>query len=134
MEKSRAYVLASLVIMTLNDCSVLHRHETAPQSNEIISKAMNDTLLISKPQFVVLSNGKWSLDIEIVDDMLFASLVNSHKPVLKIELEGDFYIVKGNYIFSSGLPSECDYFYSFDDDNKILFINERRLILKKMIE
>lgn len=132
MEKFRALILVSLAIMTLNSCNSQNKNSTTPQTREAVKKVMNDTILISKTQFKIVRNKIGVLDIEIKENNLIDKIADSKNPILMIELGGIYTIAKGNNIFSSSVPNECDYFYPLGNDNKVIMKKEGILNLRKV--
>lgn len=132
MEQFRALILVSLAIMTLNSCSGQNKNSAALQTKEAVKKAMNDTILISRSQFVIVVNKGGVLDIEIKEGNLIDTIAYSDNPTLKIELDGNFIIAKGNNIISSSVPENCDYFYLLSDNNKVFTKNERIIYIRKI--
>lgn len=134
MEQFRGLVLLSLSIMTLNSCSSQNKNSNTPRTKEVVQNIMNDTILISKAQFEIVNNKIGVLDIKIKEDNLIGIIADSDNPILRIELKGNYVTVKGNNIFSSSVPNECDYFYPLDNDNKVVTKNKRILTLRKIEE
>lgn len=132
MAQFRALILVSLAIMTLNSCSGQNRKNTTSEVKEVVKKIMNDTILISKVQFEIVENKMGVLDIEIKEDNLIDKIADSDNPVLRIELDGNYVTAKGNNIFSSSVPNECDYFYPLSNDSKVVTKNNRIINLRKI--
>ncbi|WP_454244831.1 hypothetical protein [Psychroflexus sp. MBR-150] len=118
--------------MTLNSCSGQNKNSKATQTEETVKKVMNDTIFISKAQFQIMTNKMGVLDIEVIGDNLIAKIANSKNPILKIELGDNYIIAKGNNIFNSSVPSECDYFYPLSNDNKIVTKGKHTINLRKI--
>lgn len=132
MEQFRALILVSLAIMTLNSCSGQNKNSTTPHTKEAVKKVMNNTILISRSQFEIIVNKGGVLDIEIKEGNLIDTIADSDNPTLKIELDGNYIIAKGNNIISSSVPENCDYFYLLRDDNKVFTKNERIIYIRKI--
>ncbi|MEL6697491.1 MAG: hypothetical protein AAFP89_14670 [Bacteroidota bacterium] len=132
MEQLRALILVSLAIMILNSCSGQNKNSTISRTNQVVKKVMDDTILISRSQFEIIVNKEGVLDIEIKESNLIDTIADSDNPTLKIELDSNYIIAKGNNIISSSVPENCDYFYLLRDDNKVFMKNERIIYIRKI--
>ena len=132
MEQFRVLVLVSLAIMTLNSCNGQNNKSTTPHAKEVVKKVMNDTILISKAQFKIVRSTIGVLDIEINENNLVDKIADSNNPILRIELDGIYATAKGNNIFSSSVPNECDYFYPLGNDNKVTMKKKGILNLREI--
>ena len=118
--------------MNLNSCNSQNKNSTTPQTKEAVKKVMNDTILISKAQFEIVRNKMGVLDIEVKENNLIDKIADSNNPILRIALDGIYVTAKGNNIFSSSVPKECDYFYPLGNDNKVIMQNKSILNLRKI--
>ncbi len=132
MEKFRALILVSLAIITLNSCNGQNKNSTTLQTNQVVKKVMNNTILILKSQFKIIVNKDGVLDIEIKEDNLIDTIADSNNPTLKIELDDNYITAKGNNIINSSVPKSCNYFYLMNDNNKVFTKNERIIYIRKI--
>ena len=132
MEQLRALILVSLAIMILNSCSGQNKNSTTSRTNQVMKKVMDDTILISRSQFEIIVNKEGVLDIEIKESNLIDTIADSDNPTLKIELDSNYIIAKGNNIISSSVPENCDYFYLLRDNKKVFTKNERIIYIRKI--
>lgn|SRR5690606_15679707 len=132
MGQFRGIILVSLAIMTLNSCNAQTKNSLKKQETTN-SKMITDTISISTSQYSIITNENGVLDIRIKDEHLLQSIKNANQPILKIELEGTFFIAKGNDVLSSSTPKEADYFYPLGNNDKIVFMNEKEVISLRRI-
>jgi len=118
--------------MTLNSCNAQTKNSLKKQETTN-SKMITDTISISTSQYSIITNENGVLDIRIKDEHLLQSIKNANQPILKIELEGTFFIAKGNDVLSSSTPKEADYFYPLGNNDKIVFMNEKEVISLRRI-
>lgn len=91
------------------------------------SLLVKDTFYLKSSDFTILENDSISLRISIIDTNNIALLLSKITPVLKFKINNLVYIAKGNHIFSSFVPYDCDYFYAFDLNGKIIFHLENQI-------
>jgi hypothetical protein len=127
MVQFKALILAIQVIITLNSFSGQQKKSHSDLENKIVENRMNDndTIVISKSQYKILINKMGTLKIEVTDMTLVAKIVKDISPIFKLELENSYIVAKGNDIFSSSEPKECDYFYPFDNDKKVIMYEKK---------
>lgn len=111
-----------ILFITLNSCSGQTKDGLKQQ---IMSSKMitNDTILIFSSQYNIVTKVNSVLDIEIKDERLLQNIKSANQPIFKIEIEGSYYMIKGNDILSSSVPKECDYFYPLINTNKVFLHN-----------
>lgn len=117
----KALMLMSLVFITLNNC-ISNPNIKPNKSVDCEVKTIYDTLYIEHNQFVFKREEESFLEIEIIDKELYQEIIGTNNPVVLFKFNGEYMSAKGNWIFSSSIPKDCDYFYP-TYNNKIV-INE----------
>jgi hypothetical protein len=108
---------------SLNSCAVTNQKEVIMKDKTTQSQT-NDTLFLSSKDYKIISLNDNILDIEVINNQIISLIENVKYPVIKIELQQDNKIAKGNDLLSSFVPKECDYFYPLDK-GYIFFVNNR---------
>ena len=108
----KVLILAKVVITSeiKNESSVL-------QQLPVISKAetkinVNDTTRLTDKDYVIVDNSKISIGLKITDSLKLKSIYKSKNPVIAIHYKDTLWIAKGNEIFKSSVPPDCDLFYA----------------------
>lgn len=128
MGQFKVLILVSLAIMSLNSCN---GQQVKSDQNNIVNYMLNDTILLTRQQYKIVSVDSNHLDVELIDLSLIEAFKKAVSPILKIDLNGTIIIVKGNNILSSSIPDNCDYFYPLNDEKKVVLHNNQ-LNLRKV--
>lgn len=129
MKKLNVFILTNLSIITLNCC--YGQQITKSKDKEInTKKVVGNSILVSKSQYKIIYNENGILDIEIIDNDLLEVIRKSNEPIIRIMLVNKYFIAKGNSVFSSFTPKNCDYFYPLD--KKKVVINNGKINFRKI--
>jgi len=90
------------------------------QSNRVINLSNNDYRIINYSYNKINENmSQKILEIEITNSGKITQINNVINPIIYIEINNKRYLAKGNYIYRSTPPINCDYFFPIDENNKI---------------
>lgn len=134
MVQFKVLILAKLVIISLNDgCSSQANTPGIVDNNEIIIKnnmsLKADTIVLKSVDYEILINHNSIFDIRIINKL--NEFKNKANVILMIEIGDNLLIAKGNFIYSSGIPKECDLFFPVDK-NGFPIITNNKLPLRKI--
>ena len=62
-----------------------------------------------------------NLMLKITNPEKLNRLKNSIEPIIYVNFNNHKYVAKGNFILSSSVPPECDYFFATNENGKIIF-------------
>jgi hypothetical protein len=66
-----------------------------------------------------------NLTLEIINAEKTEILKNAINPIIFLNFNNRKYLAKGNFVLSSSIPPECDYFFSIDKNKKITFFDDK---------
>ena len=92
----------------------------------------SDSIKLEKKDYQIKVTMNIDLDIIIINKKKLQRIKELKNPVLLICIDNKIYIAKGNDIFSSEVPSECDYFYPIDKNGSIIFFPKGKICLRKV--
>ncbi len=127
MAQFKELILLIAVIIslkTLNSCAVTNPKSEVVMAGKTTQIQENDTLFLSSKDYKIISSDNNILDIEVTNNQIISLIKSVKYPLIKIELQQENKIAKGNDLLSSFIPKECDYFYPLDK-GYILFVNNR---------
>lgn len=120
-------VQLKVLIQVIAVIILLNRREYVQKRDEfryvLNKKSINDTLFLAQKDYKIVYRNVYCLDLKIIDSIKIDSLKKNKNPIIKINLDDSFIVAKGNNIFSSSVPENCDYFYPLDMENKLIMVN-----------
>ena len=96
------------------------------------TSSQQDTIFLQCNEFKILANEKYSLDIEIIQERKIQEITKIKRPIFYFYIEDKKYIGKGNEIFKSSVPENCDLFYGLDINNSLI-LHDNKLHFIKVI-
>ncbi|WP_128330970.1 hypothetical protein [Apibacter sp. HY039] len=127
MTQFKELILLIVIITSLkifNSCAVINRKSRVILADKTTQIQINDTLVLSSKDYEIISLNNSILDIEVTNNQIISLIENVKYSVIKIEIQQDNKIAKGNNLLSSFVPKEYDYFYSLNK-GYIHFVNNR---------
>jgi len=84
--------------------------------------------LITDTEIGIVTKLQMNLKLKITNSEKLNKLKNSTNPIIFINFNNNKYIAKGNNVFSSSIPEECDFFFATYGD-KIMFSEDEIIYL-----
>lgn len=114
----------SSLIVFLSSCYAQEKKMTN------ITLYFSDGIVVSKKYIDVKSFGSYEMGIEIYikNNSIRNVIKKLRKPIIRIKINDSVFIAKPNWVFSSAVPAECDYFYATDNNGQIIFYKNRKII------
>lgn len=127
MHKIVKTVLLTALIFAFNSCKANQRNEDNPgkadiKSNEI-EISYKDYEVIEYNEVELLYNNEeiqMYLKIKVINMEKMKILENTIEPKMTIEFNNKKYTAKGNPLYSSSIPPDCDFFFGVGNNGKIL--------------
>lgn len=125
MVQFKGLILLIVVIINLNSFTTCVVNEKKSiLKNEEINNKTSDTLFLSSVDYKIILFNDTILDVEITNIKKISLIKKVKYSIIQIEFLQDNLIAKGNDLFNSSVPENCNYFYPLDN-GYILFINNR---------
>ena len=120
MAQFKAFILLIVAIIILNLSFIMAQN----------SETQVDTIFLQYNEFNIIVNDKYNIDIEITQESKIKEIARIEKPIFSFHVDGKEYIAKGNEIFKSSVPENCDCFYVLDIQNKLILSDNKLSFIK----
>ena len=125
MVQFKGLILLIVVIINLNSFTTCVVNEKKSiLKNEEINNKTSDTLFLSSVDYKIILFNDTILDVGITNIKTISLIKKVKYSIIQIQFLQDNLIAKGNDLFNSFVPENCNYFYPLDN-GYILFINNR---------
>jgi hypothetical protein len=128
MKKNKNICIIMFSIFVLYSCqtkksdsnNINNYNEIELFSNDYNIIKYNETKLIFYENRIQIN-----LTLEIINVEKIEILKNAINPIIFLNFNNRKYLAKGNFVLSSSIPPECDYFFAIDENKKITFFDDK---------
>ncbi len=132
MVQFRVLILMTAVIINLSSCITFKQSSSIKNCKNIVFNDKNKSVTLNEEEYLLIINPS-GYDLKVLKNEKIIELKTLIDPLIQFCDTNKESFAKGNNIFSSSLPENTDYFYSIDNDKKIIFFAGNLINLKKKV-
>jgi len=131
MAKFKVLKKMKVVIIILSSCFICKAQEIRIKEFKDTFVVFNDTLYLNKEDFKIVFENEKCFNILITSSEKLNKILVMKEPIVSISIGRNLYSAKGNGIFSSKIPVDCDYFYPINEKGNIFSVPRGRFNFRK---